>query len=62
QKKGAPRAAVRLGLYPFAGPRDTALYFVNTASIMLLLCMLGIAAGLFFRVSKVKRERISLRI
>jgi hypothetical protein len=55
----ALRAAVRVGLYPVAGFRHIVPHFVNTGNIMLLLGMLGIVAGLFFRVFKVKRKRIS---
>jgi len=52
------RAATRVSLYPVAGLRYMALHFSNTGSIMLLLGMLGIAVGLFFRVAKVNRKKI----
>ncbi len=58
-KNEALRAAVRVGLFPLAGFSYTGLYFVHTGNIMLLLGMLGIAAGLFFRVFQLKRKRIS---
>jgi subtilisin family serine protease len=58
-KNGAVRAAVRVGLYPFAGLRYIALHFVNTGTITLLLGMLAIVAGLFHRVFKVRRKKIS---
>jgi hypothetical protein len=55
------RAATRVSLYPVAGLRYMALHFSHTGNIMLLLGivgMLGIVAGLFFRVSKVNRKKI----
>ena len=58
-RNGAVKAAVRVGLYPVAGLRYIALHFVNTGTITLLLGMLAIVVGLFHRVFKVKRKRIS---
>jgi len=56
------RAVVRICLYPAAGFRYIVPHFAHTGNIMLLLGMLGIVAGLFSRVSKIKRKRIPMNI
>jgi len=57
------RAVARVGLYPLVGSRYVALLFSHTGNIVLLLGILGILAilaGLFHRVFKAERRKISM--